>query len=178
MTDAADLVRQLYDELGSWPAVAVALGRSASLWWQIGYGRRRATRAQANAVLRYYGKPELPTPPAEVVAASGVQYVVPLDDNPDVALLARTEGEAIARVRMMGNGQPIGNGGPAPEATFTSCKTPPVKRKRRSTCILSLSQIGPVEPEKLGRGKSGEPGAIAAAAARAAAALEGRSVSE
>ena len=173
MSDSA-LVMQVYNNLGSWPKVAEELGWSASLWWQVGHNRRPPTRKQHNAACRYLGLPEMPAPPAEVVATSGVKYVIRANgDDPDTAILARTGGEALSRIRMEGAGVPIGDGDPAPQATFTSCKTPQVKRKPRATGILTLADIPPVDPAKIGRGKSGNQEAIRAAVARAAAAMRG-----
>ena len=172
MKDTMELVWRCYDELKNWPAVADALGWSPSLWWQVAHGKRKPTREQANAVLRRYGRPEIPPPPSQIVAASGVTYVVRADDNPDTAILARTGGEALARIRLTGAGVPVGPGASEPECRFTSGKAAPKRRKPRAPYVLTLAQIEPVDPRRLGRGRSGNPSAIAEAARRAAASLD------
>jgi hypothetical protein len=167
--DPVELVWRAYDDCGSWPAVAAALGWSPTLWWQVAHDRRQPTREQANAVLRRYGMPEIPAPPSEIVAASGVRYVVQADgDDPDTAILARTGGEALARISITGAGVEIGEAGSAPRCRFTSGKTPQVKRSPTTTGVFTLSTIAPVDASREDRGKSGFRPAIADAARRAA----------
>lgn len=167
----SELVLELYDDLGTWTRVAECLGWSASLWWQIVKQGRQPTRQQSNAVLRHYDKPEIPEPPTEIVARSGVGRVKVLSDNPDVALLVDSRGQEIVRVTVTGAGIPAPESSVETSVRFTQGKIPGEGRNRVSKGILSCSTLEPLDPTKIGRGKSGNPDAIRDAAQRAAAEL-------
>jgi hypothetical protein len=83
---AAQAVRQLHSELGSWRMVADALAPELELspaaWWQFAQGKR-ISAAKVNAVLRHFGRehkrqayarPCIPVALAGRVRASGRSY--------------------------------------------------------------------------------------------------------
>ena len=169
MTDAAALVKAEHGTLGSWTAVAAALGWSPSLWWQIAHQGRKPTREQTNALRRRAGLPEIPKPPAEVVRDADVAYTIETHDgghDPDTAILAYTGGNQIGRIDLI-VADAGSDGGPALEGAFTPCKMRQVKRRPKTTPVYTLSAIlaEPTHPE--GRGRSGNREAIETAARRA-----------
>ena len=175
MTDAPALVAALRQGR-TWQQVAAtlaALGAAhpRSYWHGVASGRFEPGWRELDALLTANGEPAQGPPPAKVMEASGVERIITVSDDPDLALLVRVEGATPTSVSIRANGGVPGQT-VRPSLRVTYVTLPKVTRKRTTTGFLSLSDIGPVDPTKIGRGKSGEAGAIRAAAQAAARVLE------
>ena len=175
MTSPAELVTAL--KVGrTWQSIADALTPThpRSYWAGVAAGRFVPPLAELNAVRLALGLDPLPSPPADVVRASGVEHVISTHDAPDLALLVRTDGAIPDAVRIRTNGRRFSDGTGVASIRVT-CVTSPVKRRstHRAPIVPTLDNIGHVAPERIGRGKSGNAVAIARAARLAAAEMEG-----
>jgi hypothetical protein len=177
VTDAPALVAALRQGR-TWQQVAATLAAHGaehprSYWHAVASGRFDPGWRELDALLTANGQPAQGPPPAKVLEASGVERIITVSDDPDLALLVRVEGAMPTSVSIRANGG-VPEQTVRPSLRVTYVTLPKVTRKRTTTGFrfLSLSDIGPVEPAKIGRGKSGEPGAIRAAAQAAARVLE------
>ena len=174
MTTTAELVAAL--KVGrTWQSIADALtpAHPRSYWAGVASGRFEPPLAERNAVRLALSLDPLPTPPADVVRASGVEYVISTHDAPDLALLVRTDGAIPDAVRIRTNGKRFSDGTYGDSCRVTCVTSPATQRRaRRAPIVPTLDNIGPVAPERIGRGKSGNAVAIARTARLAAAEME------
>lgn len=171
MTDA-ELAETLRDGR-TWQAVADLCaqhgsGHPRSYWAGVAAGRFAPGWRERDALLSALGREPLGPPPSEVVAASGVAHVISACDDPDLALLVRTDGKAPKRVSVRVDGVAVGDTQKPPTLVVTHV----TRNRGPSQRVTRLSEIEPPAPSRLGRGKSGNANAIAEAARRAAALLE------
>jgi hypothetical protein len=152
----------------TWEQVAALLGEySPAMWMLIAAGRRHATLRQVNLVRAVYELPPLTQSPAEVVAASGVDRVIPLSKQPNTALLVAVAGDVVKVSLKTG----FLLGGVAPSLSITACNVNQDKRPRRlGSSVPYMADLAILPPAAFAtvRGKTGNLSTIAAAASLAA----------
>lgn len=163
------MVTRLYDALGTWQDIADLLAEHGaahprSYWRSVGLGRFRPGWRERDALLMALGREPRGPAPAEVVAASGVGHVIAACEDPDIALLVRTDGRAPKRVSVSVDSVTVEESHSAPKLVVTRV----TRNRAPSQRVPRMSQIAPVDAARLGRGRSGFSPAIAEAAWRAA----------
>jgi len=166
-----DLLNRL-KEGRNWVQVATLLGEySPAMWMLIAAGKRHATLKQTNLVRAACGLPPLTQTPAEAVAASGVDRVIPLSKQPNTALLVAVSGDVVKvnlKTGVLADGQAVG-------VSCTACNEAQAKRgKRQDSSVPFMSELAklPVSAFATQRGKTGHLATITAAAQRARAAWD------
>ena len=123
----------LNDQGQPWSDIAGVLGHSKALWWQIAKGKVDPTYEQCQSIREHCGLPPRPLPPAEAVVKAGIKSVVHAHEEPDTALLIKTEHLAVERVTVtVKPGEPITRSAPV---TQVKRKRKPRKKKRSSIVI-------------------------------------------
>ena len=127
----------LNDQGQPWSDIAGVLGNSKSLWWQIAKGRVDPTYEQCQSIREHCGLPPRPLPPAEAVVQAGIKSVVHAHENPDTALLIKTEHLAVERVTVtVKPGEPITRSVPV-----TRVRRKARKRKRPRSAVTFDKEV-------------------------------------
>lgn len=163
-----DLLNRL-KEGRNWVQVAALLGEySPAMWMLIAAGKRHATLKQTNLVRAACGLPPLTQTPAEAVAASGVDRVIPLSKQPNTALLVAVSGDVVKvnlKTGVLADGATVG-------VSCTACNGHGATSSRRQgRFYLSLSDMD-VSGLKTIRGQTGNFEKIASAASAARLAID------
>ena len=146
-----------------------------SYWHSVSMRRFDPGWREVDALLIANGQEPQGPPPAEEVAGHEIRQVVRQADTRsfDTMALANLDGQDCAEVVLkVGNGNGSGEKITA-NVLVTRVTRPATKRKPRKPGVMTLADIPPVDPAKIGRGKSGNQEAIRAAVARAAAEMRG-----
>lgn len=167
-----DLLNALKDGR-TWGQVADLLGEySPAMWMLIATGKRHATLKQVNIVRAACGLLPLTQTPAEVVAASGVDRVIPLSKQPNTALLVAVAGDVVKVNLKTG----ILRDDVAPSVSVTACNSHQERRGgHQGSSVPYMADLMKLPQSAFVtiRGKTGNLAAIAAAAERAREALAG-----